>query len=259
VLLVADIGNSSTALGLWAEGSRIVHRWRVRSEPRRTPDETGILLRALLESVPDVPMELAGACFASVVPPLTGTLIEAVRRYLRVPVHEFRFTPELGIRLEVDEPEQVGADRVANTLGAHLAYPGPAIVVDFGTATNFDVISRDGAFLGGIIAPGLESGFEAFASRTALLPRVAVAFPESVIGKTTVANLQIGVYRGVTAMIDGLVESIRAEWLADARVIATGGLAPLVAPHCRTVGVVDPDLTLKGVGWGHDRLFPRTT
>ena len=112
MLLVADIGNSSTVLGLWAEGSRIVHRWRVRSEPRRTPDETGILLRALLENVPDVPMEIAGACFASVVPPLTGTLIEAVRRYLRVPVHEFRFTPELGIRLEVDEPEQVGADRV---------------------------------------------------------------------------------------------------------------------------------------------------
>ncbi|HUP00364.1 MAG TPA: type III pantothenate kinase [Gemmatimonadota bacterium] len=263
MLLVADIGNSSTVLGLWASDGRIVRRWRVRTDGRWTPDEAGVLLQSLLagatlESRASPPVSLSGGCFASVVPPVTGTLVEAARRYLGIAVRPFRYAAELGIRLEVDEPGQVGADRVANTLAAHLAYPGPAIVVDFGTATNFDVVSADGAFLGGIIAPGLESGFELFAGRTALLPRVAPDFPASFIGRTTVTSLQIGVYRGATVMVDGLVAALRAEWDPGARVIATGGLAPLLAPHCRTVEILDPDLTLKGVGWGHDRLYPRT-
>lgn len=254
MLLVADIGNSTTTLGLRAADGRIAHRWRIRSEARRTPDELGVLLRALLRTADGAPVE--AGCVASVVPPLTGVLADAAAQHLGITLQEFRWSPELGIRLDVDEPTQVGADRVANTLAAHLAYPGPAIVVDFGTATNFDVVAADGAFLGGIIAPGLESGFEAFAARTALLPRVAAAFPESAIGRTTVANLQIGVYGGAVAMVDGLVTRIREEWEGSARVIATGGLSRAFAARCRTVDEVDPDLTLKGVAWGYDRVRP---
>lgn len=252
---MVDIGNSSTVMGIRSDDGTIARRWRVRSDADRTPDELGVVLRALLDGA------LAGVrsgCVASVVPPLTGVFVEAARDYLGIAVEEFLFGPELGIRLEVDEPARVGPDRVANTLAAHLEHPGPAIVVDFGTATNFDVVSPEGAFLGGIIAPGLESGFERFALRTALLPRIAPAFPGTFIGKDTVANMQIGVYRGATAMVDGLVEAIRDEWREDARVIATGGLSRMVAPHCRSVDVVDPDLTLKGVGWGYDRQHPRT-
>jgi type III pantothenate kinase len=255
VLLVVDIGNSSTVMGIRSDGGSIARRWRLRSDADRTPDELGVVLRALLDGAPS---GIRFGCVASVVPPLTGVFVEAARDHLGIEIEEFRYGPELGIRLEVDEPGRVGPDRIANTLAAHLEHPGPAIVVDFGTATNFDVVSAEGAFLGGIIAPGLESGFERFAARTALLPRIAPAFPGTFIGKDTVANMQIGVYRGATAMVDGLVESLRGEWRKDARVIATGGFSRMVAPHCRTVDVVDPDLTLKGVGWAYDRRHPRT-
>lgn len=255
MLLVADIGNTETVLGLRSSGGAIEHRWRIRSDPGRTPDELGIVLRALIGTLPDPP-RIEALVAASVVPPFTHVLALAGERHLGVTVEEFRWTPGLGIRLEVDEPERVGADRVANALGAHLAYPGPAIVIDFGTATTFDVVDGDGAFLGGAIAPGVEAAAASLFSRTALLPRIAPGFPASTIGRTTVENLQIGVYHGATLLVDGLTARIRAEWEADARVIATGGLAARIAPHCASVDVVDPDLTLKGIGWGYDRLHP---
>lgn len=258
MLLVADIGNSATIFGLRADSGEILHRWRIRTEAARTPDELGVLLRALLASVPAGEARLEASCSASVVPPQTAVWKEAVESHLAVPARELRWGPELGIRLDVDEPQQVGPDRVANTLAVHLAYPGPAIVVDLGTATNLDVVSADGAFLGGVIAPGVDTGAATLASRTALLPPVAVDFPASLIGKTTVTNIQIGVYHGATVLIDGLVERIRTEWERSARVVATGGYAARIAPRCRTVEVIDPDLTLKGVGWAHERLYPRT-
>ena len=257
MLLVADIGNTETVLGLRTSGGSIGPRWRIRSDPARTPDELGIVLRELIASVPDAP-RIEALVAASVVPPFTQVLAEAGERYLGIAVEEFFWRPELGIRLAVDEPTRVGADRVANALGAHLAYPGPAIVIDFGTATTFDVVAGDGAFLGGAIAPGIEAAAASLFSRTALLPRIALGFPESSIGRTTVENLQIGVYHGATVMVDGLVARIRAEWEPGARVIATGGLAGQLAPHCESVDVVDPDLTLKGIGWGYERLRPRT-
>jgi type III pantothenate kinase len=258
MLLVADIGNSSTVLGIRESGGAIVRRWRIGSDRHRTPDEVGALLRALLSAADGAEDAPTAACLASVVPPLTAILAEAIEKHLGIEAHEFRYAPELGIRLDVDEPAQVGPDRVANTLGVHLGYLGPAIVVDFGTATNFDVVSADGAFLGGIIAPGIESGFETFTAATALLPRIARSHPQSFIGKTTVANVQIGVYGGAVAMVDGLISRIRDEWDATAQVIATGGLSSVVGPDCRSVDVIDADLTLKGIGWGYERLLPAT-
>lgn len=258
MLLLADIGNTETVLGARGSGGKIERRWRIRSDPGRTPDETGVLLRHLVDTLPGGVASLEGFVAASVVPHFTHILAEAAERHLGIVPKEFRWAPELGIRLDVEEPERVGADRVANALGAHLAYPGPAIVVDFGTATTFDVVSADGAFLGGAIAPGIEAAAASLFSRTALLPRIALGFPESVIGRTTEENLQIGLYHGTTLMVDGLIERIRAEWEAEARVVATGGLAARLAGRCAKVDVVDPDLTLKGIGWGHDRLHPAT-
>jgi type III pantothenate kinase len=255
MLLVADIGNTETVLGARGSGGDIERRWRIRTDPGRTPDEIGVLLRQLVEASPDV-SPLKALIAASVVPHFTPVLAEAAERHLGIALEEFRWSPKLGIRLAVDEPDRVGPDRVANALGVHLAYPGPAIVVDFGTATTFDVVSADGAFLGGAIAPGIEAAAASLFSRTALLPRIALGFPESAIGRTTVENLQIGVYHGATHMVDGLIGRIRSEWEPDARVVATGGLAARLASRCACVDVVDPDLTLKGIGWGHDRLHP---
>jgi type III pantothenate kinase len=257
VLLVADIGNSATLVGLRSDNGAIAYRWRLHTDAARSPDELGVLLRSLLATVGEGAIPIEACCFASVVPPQTVTFGEAVERHLDVSARELRWAPELGVKLEVDEPQNVGPDRVANTLAAHLEYPGPAIVVDLGTATNFDIVSPDGAFLGGIIAPGVETGAAILTARTALLPRVGIGFPDSLIGKTTVANIQIGVYHGATVLIDGLVERIREEWIPAARVIATGGFATPIASRCRTVEIVDPDLTLKGVGWAYERLHPR--
>lgn len=259
MLLVGDIGNSETLLGLRGEDGTVERRWRVHTDTRRTPDELGILLRSLLDASTGGSVSLTGCCFASVVPPVTGAILEGARRYLGVDAEELRFTDRLGIALDVDEPDKVGPDRIANTLAAHLAYPGPAIVVDLGTATNFDVISAEGTFLGGLIAPGIETGAATLTARTALLPRIAPGFPDSMIGRTTVEHMQIGVYHGACAMIDGLVERIRDEWESDARVVATGGHAGFIASRCRSIDVVDPDLTLKGIGWAFDRLHPSAT
>ena len=255
MLLLADIGNSETVVGVRGADGAIARRWRLRTDPRSTPDEIGVLLRHWLDALP-TEAHLDAFCAASVVPNFTHVLAEAAEAHLGIWLREFRWAPELGIRLRVDEPERVGPDRVANALGAHLAYPGAAIVVDFGTATTFDVVSADGDFLGGAIAAGIEATAASLFGRTALLPRIATGFPDSVIGRTTVENLQIGLYHGATLLVDGLVERMRAEWEPGARVIATGGLAQRLGPHCATVDIVDPDLTLKGIGWGHDRIHP---
>lgn len=252
MLLVGDVGNSETVLGLRSGDGSVARRWRLHTDARRTPDEIGILLRALLATEGSPALE--GACFASVVPPVTEALREAARLHLGVEAESLRWSPRLGIALDVDEPDQVGPDRVANTLAAHLAYPGPTIVVDLGTATNFDVVDGEGTFLGGVIAPGIETGASTLTARTALLPRIARGFPDTFVGRTTVEHMQIGVYHGACAMIEGLVARIRGEWDADARVIATGGHAAFIAGRCDAIDVVDPDLTLKGVGWAHERL-----
>jgi len=256
MLFLADIGNTEIVLGARGSRGEIERRWRLRSNLERTPDEIGVLLSQLVDALPGGAASLAALCAASVVPPFTRVFAEGAERHLGLPLREFRWAPELGVRLDVEAPESVGADRVANALAAHLAYPGPAIVVDFGTATTLDVVAADGAFVGGVIAPGIETGAAGLAGRTALLPRVAVGFPSSAFGRNTVESMQIGLYHGAALMVDGLVGRIRAEWRADARVIATGGLAGQVAAHCACVDVIDVDLTLKGIGWGYDRLFP---
>lgn len=249
MLLTFDVGNTETTLGLF-EGETLQAHWRVMTEVARTSDEFGVLLRGLLAGA-DVPLaDVRGVAIGSVVPLVTEPLAEACRRWLpaeRVEIIDAR--SPLPITLDVDEPASVGADRLINTLAASRRYGRDAIVVDLGTATTFDCITREGVFLGGVIAPGVRTSAETLFRRTSKLPATELLAPDRVIGKRTEECVRAGVMLGAAESIDGLVRRIRAEWPRDEvpTVIATGGLAELFAPLCTCFDEVDPHLTLYGL------------
>ncbi|HET7274766.1 MAG TPA: type III pantothenate kinase [Longimicrobiaceae bacterium] len=245
--LVFDIGNTETVVGLFTEGELRSH-WRLASEPRRTVDEYGILLRQLVVLAGVEPRDIRYATVASVVPSLTQVLSGACSRYLSLDLDIIDATTPLPIRLQVEEPLTVGADRIVNTLAARRLFAVDTIVVDLGTATTYDCITHDGHFLGGVIAPGVTTAAERLTDRTAKLPRVEVAQPGSVIGRRTETCLQSGVFYSAVDAIDGIVKRIQVEWdRPDALVVATGGLSPMIGPACSTVQRIEPFLTLHGV------------
>jgi type III pantothenate kinase len=248
VLLTADVGNTEIVLGVF-DGEHLAHTWRLSTRPERTSDELALQLAGFLEHRGlDLRDDVTGVCVASVVPDVTGQFRDMAAAYLS---HEPLIVGpgmKTGVSVVTDNPREVGADRVVNTLAAYTLYGGPAIVVDFGTGTNFDVVSASGEFLGGVIAPGLQISAGALFGRTARLTRVDLQAPRSPIGRSTVEAIQSGLVYGTAAEVDGIVERIRAELGApDATVIATGGLAPVVIPHCRTVDEHAPWLTLHGL------------
>ena len=246
MILTFDVGNTETVLGIF-EGEELRSHWRLSTHPLRTADEYGLLLRALLRESGNEAGDIRGVAIASVVPQVTPSLAGACERHLGRPTHSVDATSKLPIRLDVEEPLSVGADRIANTLAAATLFRKDTIAVDLGTATTFDCISADGAFLGGIIAPGVHTGAETLTRRTARLPRVDLEPPTAVIGRRTDTAMQSGIFWGAVDAIDGIVRRIRAEWEEDTLVVATGGLARLLAPHCRTVDRVEPFLTLHGL------------
>jgi type III pantothenate kinase len=256
MLLTFDVGNTETTLGLY-DGSALRAHWRIITDVARTPDEFGVLLRGLLAGS-DIPLsEVTGAAIGSVVPPVTGPLEEACRTWLpatRVEVIDAR--SKLPITLQVDEPLTVGADRIVNTLAASRKYQRDAIVVDLGTATTFDCITREGVFLGGVIAPGVRSSAETLFRRTSKLPATELVAPSRVIGTRTEECIRAGIMFGAAESIDGVVRRIKAEWPNGAvpLVIGTGGLAELFAPLCRSFEEVDPYLTLYGLTLAFDLL-----
>jgi len=252
MILTLDVGNTETVLGIF-DDDRLVSHWRISSRPERTVDEFGILLRSVLRES-DIPRQrIGGAAIGSVVPPLTHALADACSRHLQCQVVVIDASSDLPIRLDVDEPRSVGADRIANTLAASHLFRTDTIVVDLGTATTFDCISADGVFMGGVIAPGLHTGAETLTRRTAKLPRVELEPPQAVIGRRTETALQSGIFFGAIESIDGIVRRIRDEWGNDPLVVATGGLASFIAPHSRTITRVDTFLTLQGLrlAWQH--------
>jgi type III pantothenate kinase len=245
MLLAVDIGNTNTVLGVF-EGDLLVRSWRIKSDARNTADELALAFRGLLGD-----FKITGITACSTVP--------AVLRELRVMLSDYYAdVPTLivepgvrtGVSLQYENPKEVGADRIVNTAAAYHLVHGPAIVVDFGTSTNFDVVSAKGEFLGGALAPGIEISLDALASRAAALRKVELVEPRSPIGKNTVEALQSGILYGFAGQIDGMVRRIRP-YLADdpesVAVIATGGLASLMIPHCETVNRHEPDLTLVGL------------
>lgn len=257
MILTFDIGNTDTVLGIF-HGDELVADWRLSTHPQRTVDEYGLLLRSILRESAVEPGDVTGAAVASVVPPFTRALARACRRHLGMPAFILEpGSPDLPVRLDVEEPLTVGADRIANTLAAARMYARDTIVVDFGTATTFDCITADGVFKGGVIAPGIRTGAETLTRRTAKLPSVDIEPPPSVIGRRTDTALQSGIFYGAIESIDGIVRRITDAWTADPLVVATGGLARFLEPHCAAIDRVEPFLTLHGLrlAWveRHDR------
>lgn len=248
MLLAIDIGNTNIHFGLHEKGGWR-STWRARTIPGKMADEYAVLLRAFFLEYDLRFSDIDGAVIASVVPNLTQTFVELCERYLRQRplVIDPERTPT-GISLLVDNPREVGADRVVNAAAAHRLYGGPCIVLDFGTATTFDVLDAQGAYLGGVIAPGPNLALEALARGAAQLRKVEVAPPPAVIGRNTIHAMQSGLFLGYLSLIEGLVGRISAELGGGpVRVIATGGLAPLFAEHCPLIEATAPLLTLDGM------------
>ncbi len=252
MLLAIDVGNTNTVLGLF-DGDKLQHSWRIKTDARSTADETVLTFRGLLTDVPTV----TGVALCSTVPSVLREMRAMLTRYYdHVPAVIVEPGTRTGVSVLTDNPKEVGADRIVNTMAAHHLYGGPSIVVDFGTSTNLDVISASGAFLGGALAPGIEISLDALAARAAQLRKVDLVRPRSVIGKNTVEALQSGALYGFAGQVDGLVRRIVAETGPVTAVIATGGLAPLVVPESETITVYEPDLTLIGLRLVFDRNTP---
>jgi type III pantothenate kinase len=246
VLLAADVGNTQTVFGLW-EGDRLAEHWRVATEADRTGDEIGALLARLLELRDRAFADVTAVCLSTTVPPLVRAYAELAGRYAEAPLLVVGPGTKTGVPIRYDDPREVGPDRVVNAVAARERYGAPSIVVDFGTSTNFDAVSAAGEYVGGVLAPGIEVSMDALFARAARLTKVDFVAPERAIATSTTAALQSGVVFGFAGQVDGIVDRIQAELGGGARVVATGGLASLIAPHSRTIELVDEFLTLEGL------------
>lgn len=244
MLLCIDIGNTNTVLATF-DGEKLVHSWRIKTDARATGDELGLLYRGLLDG--DL-VDIAGVCACSTVPAALRSLRAMLARYYAsVPTLIVEPGVRTGVQLAIDNPKEVGSDRVVNTLAAFTVYGGPSIVVDVGTTITFDVISGRGEFLGGAFTPGIEISFDALAERAAQLRKVEAVKPRSVIGRNTVECLQSGMYFGYAGLVDRIVDRMTEELGEVKAVIATGGLAPMVIDECRTITHHEPMITLIGL------------
>ncbi len=251
MLLVIDVGNTQTAVGVF-DGSDLVGQWRLSSVRERTKDEFQILVRGLLEPAGYLKGDFEGAAISSVVPAVTMALQPALEDLIGVAVMVVGPALDTGLAIEIDNPAEVGADRVVNSVAALEKYGAPVLVVDFGTATTFDVVNPEGAYVGGAIAPGLEVSMDALISATAALRKVDLVEPRSVVGKSTVEAIQSGLLYGYGGLVDGIVRRIIAD-VGQMPTVATGGIAPTMAPLCETVDYLDSALTLDGLRLIFDR------
>ncbi len=253
MLLVCDVGNTETTIGL-ADTGRIIAHWRVMTNASRTPHELAILLRSLLDLEQVRYDAVHGAAIGSVVPAVTAPLKDGIAIGFGVSALVVDANSGLPITLDVDEPQTVGADRIINTLAASRIYERDCIVVDLGTATTYDCITREGVFLGGVIAPGVLTSLETLTRRTSKLPATELRAPLRVIGRRTEECIRSGVVYGAVDAITGIVGRIRSEWPTGRAplVIGTGGLAAMLAPFCPALEVIDADLTLRGLQLAHD-------
>jgi type III pantothenate kinase len=246
MLLTLDLGNTNLTIGLY-EGEELVHHWRLATDHARMPDEYGLQLLGLLTNAGRLPADLVGVSLASVVPPLTGRLVQACREYLRQEPLVVDAGVKTGLRIRYEDPRQVGADRVADAVAVLHQYGGPACVVDFGTATTFNAVTKEGEYLGGAITAGINLAAEALFTHAAKLPRIDLQKPPSVIGRNTTHAMQSGLLFGYVSMVEGMVARFRAELGPEMKVIATGGLSELVAKETDVIDIIAPWLTLDGL------------
>ena len=246
MLLTIDIGNTNLTLGLY-QGENLGAHWRLATVHDRMPDEYGLQFLGLLEHAGSRPADLTGICLASVVPPLTGKVVEACQQYLGQAPLVIDTGVKTGVRIRYEDPRAVGADRIVDAAAVQRLYGGPACVVDFGTATTFDAISIDGDYLGGAIAPGISIASEALFLHTAKLPRVDLQRPPAAIGRNTVHAMQSGLLFGYVALTEGMVARFRAELGPTMKVIGTGGLAEIIARETKVLQIIAPWLTLDGL------------
>ncbi|MGN6059574.1 MAG: type III pantothenate kinase [Sphingomicrobium sp.] len=254
MLLAVDAGNTNLVFALVDSGA-IVARWRIATDPRRTADQYAVWLHQLLELEGFSKSDVTAVIIGTVVPRALHNLEVLASKYFHVePLIAGHGQAEWPIELDVDEPQSVGADRALNVIAAHAKHPGDLIVIDFGTATTFDVVSSSGAYKGGIIAPGINLSLDALVSAAAKLPRIAIEAPasNSVIGRTTESQMIIGIYWGYVAMIEGLVERLKREVGSPVTVVSTGGLATLFDKHTKVFDAIEPDLTIQGLSLLYD-------
>jgi type III pantothenate kinase len=252
MLLVIDVGNTNTSLGVYA-GAELVKHWRLTTARSRTIDEYGVHARNLFELAGLDFQAITSVAIASVVPPLNFTLKRMAELYFNHSPLFIDHTTDTGLPILYDPPSDVGADRIVDAVAALAKYGAPCIVVDFGTATTFDAINARGEYLGGVITPGINISSDALFERAARLPRVEIKRPSAVIGSSTVGSIQSGLYYGYVGLVDGILGRMREELGARARVIATGGLAPLIATGSQMIEAVDDTLTLEGLRLVHER------
>lgn len=246
MLLAIDIGNTNIAIGIF-DGERLHATWRIATDVDKTADEYAIILLNLLPRQGVDISNIKQAIFCSVVPPLSSTFEEICQRYFGIAPLVVGTGIKTGVRILYDNPKEVGADRVVDAVAAHQLYGGPVIVVDFGTATVFDAISKEGDYLGGAIAPGIGIATEALFRQTAKLPRIELVRPKQAIGKNTVGSMQSGIIFGYVGLIEGLITRFQHEMDGQAQVVATGGLAEAIAKETKAIEVVNPNLTLIGL------------
>ncbi|AET65850.1 pantothenate kinase, type III [Desulfosporosinus orientis DSM 765] len=246
MILLFDVGNTNIVLGVYDERT-LTHHWRVSTEKSRTVDEYAVVVKNLFDLSGLTFQEISAVVISSVVPPAMPTLESLARKYFGVEPLVVGPGVKTGMPIIYDNPREVGADRIVNAVAAYNKYGGPLIIVDFGTATTFCVISKRGEYLGGAIAPGIGISTEALFQRASKLPRIEVVKPASVIAKNTVAGMQAGIYYGFTGQVDGIVKRMKEELGPETKVIATGGLARLISQESEMIDKVDPFLTLEGL------------
>lgn len=253
--LVIDVGNTNIVIGIY-EGRELLHHWRLATNRSATVDEYGVLLYNLFTMAGIDPNQVEGVIISTVVPPLMRTLERLCQQYLHKQPLIVGPGIKTGLNVRYENPKEVGADRIVNAVAAIEIYGSPLIIVDFGTATTFDYIDEGANYIGGAIVPGIHISTEALYQRAAKLPRIELVKPKSVIGRNTVASMQAGIIFGYAGQVDGIVERIREEFRVQPKVIATGGLAELIASESKTIDEVNMSLTLRGLQLIYERNMP---
>ncbi len=251
MLLAIDIGNTNVVLGVF-DKDRLDENWRVGTNTQITPEEYSMIFKDLFGFAGIEFKQVTGVIISTVVPPLLPVMVEMSAKYFHLSPLVVSHEIKTGITLRYDNPKEVGADRIVNAAAADKFYGGPVIIVDFGTATTFCAVTKAGEYLGGAIAPGVKISAEALFQRASKLPRVELAKPKRVIGSDTISAMQAGIIYGYAGLVDGIVDRMKKELSPDARVVATGGLAELVAPETRTIQEIRPHLTIEGLQLLHE-------